>query len=351
MSDDIIKFIDKKFNVNTDIINSFCKKFNLSENTYLDILKLIMKGDLSFDSIKEDEILNNDSDKIKDFIEKSNLEKYCKQNYLNYEILTSAIVKSYSEQNKLNNDFSENIKKLKDMTVISNLKTLEEKVIKCYTMSYFHNIYYIKNGDVSKYVKNLNIELGSTLLKNMSTMGFYLNNNKKANILTNITKDILIDVAPFLILFQTKNNSDYYNYKDLEENVSELTRKLTDFSENKTSIKIDNLDIEDKNFLNILMKQVIEKPKAMAGGGYSQYIGKISKNLLKTKAFDNILNDVNLDNFSYGYVNLTNTTVKGLNLIKQKENNCIVKVVINDEYLNKYTKTRLLNRNQGYILK
>ena len=126
---------------------------------------------------------------------------------------------------------------------------------------------------------------------------------------------------------------------------------MTDYSEETVFINTDNLDIEDKNFLNILMKQIIEKPNSLKGGGNSQYIGKISKQLLKTRAFKEYLKDINIENYSYGYVNLVNSKINGLNLIKQKDNNCLVKIVIDNDYLNKYTKTRLLNRNQGYILK
>ena len=259
--------------------------------------------------------------------------------------------KYYKEKDKLNQDYTQNIKNLKEMNVMSKFKNIEDRVINCFTLSYFHNIYYLKDGNVKRYVKNQPIELGQTLLKNMSSLGFYLNISKKANILTNINKEILIDVAPFLIIFQTESNKDYFSFEDLRQNISELTRKLSDFSENKTLIKIDNLDIEDKNFLNILMKQIIEKPNSLTGGGINQFIGKISKNLLNSVIFKNVLTDVNLNNYNYGYVNLLNNNVQGLNLIKQKDNNCIVKVVVNDEYLNKYTKTRLLNRNQNYILK
>ena len=275
---------------------------------------------------------------------------YCEMNYLNYDVILELLSKYYKEKEKLNQDYSENIKNLKEMNVISKFKNIEDTVINCFTLSYFHNIYYLKEGNVKRYVRNQPIELGETLLKNMSSLGFYLNINKKANILTNISKEVLIDVAPFLIIFQTESNKEYFNFEDLKQNISELTRKLSDFSDDKTLIKIHNLDIEDKNFLNILMKQVIEKPNILSGGGSNQFIGKIKKNLLNSVAFKNVLTDVNLNSYNYGYVNLLNNKVKGLNLIKQKDNNCIVKVIINDEYLNKYTKTRLLNRNQNYIL-
>jgi hypothetical protein len=350
LSNDIIKFVDKKLSITTDIVSSFCKKFSLSEDTYLDILKLIMKGDLTFDSISKEDSLKSNL-KLSENIETKDLKKFCEMNYLNYDIISGLLAKYYKEKDKLNQDYTQNIKNLKEMNVMSKFKNIEDRVINCFTLSYFHNIYYLKDGNVKRYVKNQPIELGQTLLKNMSSLGFYLNISKKANILTNINKEILIDVAPFLIIFQTESNKDYFSFEDLRQNISELTRKLSDFSENKTLIKIDNLDIEDKNFLNILMKQIIEKPNSLTGGGINQFIGKISKNLLNSVIFKNVLTDVNLNNYNYGYVNLLNNNVQGLNLIKQKDNNCIVKVVINDEYLNKYTKTRLLNRNQNYILK
>lgn len=350
LSNDMIKFIDKKFKITTDLISSFCKKFLLPENTYLDILKLVMKGDLSLDGVKKEELVSKEGS-FNELVSKSNLSKYCKQNYLNYEIISSALSNYFKEEGKLNQDYTENVKNLKDMTIFPKYKDITEKVIYCFSMTYFHNTFYIKNNKSFKYIRNNSLNLGSTLLKNVSSLGFYLNNNKKANILTNLNKDTLIDIAPFLIIFQTDNNKDYFNFEDLKQNISELTKKLTDYSGESIFINTDNLDIEDKNFLNILMKQIIEKPNSLTGGGNSQYIGKISKQLLKTRAFKEYLKDINIENYSYGYVNLVNSKINGLNLIKQKDNNCLVKIVVDNDYLNKYTKTRLLNRNQGYILK
>ena len=224
-------------------------------------------------------------------------------------------------------------------------------------MTYFYNLYFYNNGKYLKYVKSVNINLGETLLKNLTDLGIFINLNKTAKILINVTKDRVIDISPLLIMFQSRQNSDYLNYKDYTENITSLTKKLTSFSYNEDGIKIKNekVSFEDKNFLNILMKQIITAPESIIlnqDGGNLQYIGKISKKLLNNDNFKKLFNENNVDinKYNYAYINLQNSQIKGLNLIKNKENISTIHVVINDEYLNNYSKTRVLNRGQKYII-
>ena len=346
LSNDLITFFSNQ-NIKQDFIYKFIKKKSLSKDIFNQIVLLILKKDFTFDGIKDDELNSNDN--IDDFLNKNDLEKYCKMNNLNSEVILKTIKSFYNEIYKKIMDenyfkkYENNINNLTEMVNVNKPTKINDIIILCYSMTYFYNLYFYNSGKYFKYIKSITVNLGDTLLKNFTDLGIFINLNKTAKILINVTKDTVIDIAPLLIMFQSRQNSDYLNYKDYTENITSLTKKLTSFSYNEDGIKIKNekVSFEDKNFLNILMKQIITAPESIIlnqDGGNLQYIGKISKKLLNNDNFKKLFNENNVDinKYNYAYINLQNSQIKGLNLIKNKENISTIHVLINDEYLNNY---------------
>ena len=359
ISDNLVNFLSEKNNITTSLINKFCKKMNLSPNIHKELTKLILKGDLSLNSIKEEGLHIEGKKTMKNILEEdSNIKRYCEESYLNYEIICSFLskfLKNYSKFDKsyLTDQFSGNISNLSDMVILNKNNSNLENLIYCFSLTYFPNTFYSKNDNTYKYIKSHKITVGPNLLKNISDLAFYIRLDKNVSFITNIKKDTLIDVGYLLIMYQTLENEKFYNFEDIKQNVNILTKKITNFSYDNKNVVVDNITTEDKNFLNILMKQIIESPETLVqSGGNLEYIGKVSKKLLKSTKIFNLLKkkNIDLDSYNYAYVNLKESKLKGFNLIRETDDISSVKIVINNDYLNNYTKTRLLNRGQKILI-
>jgi hypothetical protein len=318
ISEDLNKFISNT-NHNSKNLRKFSKLNNYDLETNNLINKLILKGDLTLEGINKDENNNLFKKQIKDEIsENKTLVQYCKTNNLDFNKISNALIESLTEYIDLKSkfeDIKESIINLKQILNFPSPNDINEKIKLIFLFCHITNLYYTNNGKLYSLFNSNEIIPQYGTLKDLSTFGFYLHNNSdnKKLILSNLTKSDILNVAPYVVFNIENEGKKYLNYKDIENNMEFLFKKLNNFSYSKKEKKIiiDNINYEDINISNILMKRLISKPDLLDNqeGGFllarknplmKLHIDSIKKlfNLKEIAEEENL----QLDDFDFGYV-------------------------------------------------
>ena len=265
---------------------------------------------------------------MEDLKNNNSLREYCNINNYDFDIIVKSFSKAFNEFSSL----KPNLEKNKFQTPIIELRNLlnldipeeDNKKIKLIFLNCFNNnIFYVKEGKLTNLTLSKSLIYEKFLLENLSTFGFYLNeaiigNNKGIQVVSNITKQDILNVNPFVVKYIDDKGKEFLNYEDIERNISLVTKKFT-------NIKSTNKE----NMFNILMSQVKDKPIILnkIGGGYlAGPIQQIIKLKVESiKKLPDLIKYVNetkavIDEFNYGYVISLNADVVAFYLVKR---NCI----------------------------
>jgi len=317
----------KKYISTTKLNNRNLRKFSKINNYDLEtnnlINKLSLKGDLTLEGINKDENNYLFKKQIKDEIsENRTLLQYCNTNNFDFMKISGVLTESLTEYFDLKykfEDIKESINNLKQILNFSSPDDINEKIKLIFLFCNITNLYYTEYGKLYSLFNSQEIIPQYGILNDLSTFGFYLHNktdqksNNKKLILSNLTKSDILSIAPQVIFHIENEGKKYLNYKDIENNMEFLFKKLNNFSYSNKDKKviIDNINYEDKNISNILMKRIISKPDLLDNqeGGFlivrqnplmKLHIDSIKKipNLKEIAEFNNL----NLDDFDFGYV-------------------------------------------------
>jgi hypothetical protein len=366
ISENLIKFlINNELNVKN--ITEFCKIYNFDSSRYDEIIKLILKGDISIKGINDDKnvyiknIVSNDMLK-----ENNTLKEYCKLHNFNFDIVVNSFSSALSEflffadqlkENKFTNSLDNLQKILKISIPEDDIQKIKLISLFCYT----NNIFYIKNGKFFSLLSSeeLQKDTSESLLPNISSLGFFLQKNSAFDsdgiqIISNISKSDILNISPFIVKYINGKGQEFLNYKDIENNVSIITKKYSNFT-----IKIDDQLNNDNNISNILMSQIIDKPSIMnkIGGGYYN-IGPIQRimklKMESVKKLPDLVEYINkskavIDQYQYAYVISLNSDVVGFFLVKEIAYRTIFIYKIFDDVNSYYSLYQKLSR-EGYII-
>lgn len=330
-------------------ISKFCKINNYNKEKYNEIINLVLKG--SFDSYQIDDDKDIDNTTIKDSINNNILNQYSNLNNLNYDIISKSLVESLNKylyiKNKLlsntkkNASFYDSLDNLKEIININMPYNEIQKIKTIFLTCYLNNICYNYNNKTYSIYSSKLLKKNLNIINDLSQIIFYLNSNlnDEISILSNITKNDLLNVAPLSIKFIPSKVQKLVgiNYKDIKNNLHLITKNNTNFYDNKgVKINVDNKEYEDKNFSNILMSQIISNPSILnQSGGYpysSNFLFKVKIESFKKfkKLPDLVDKSIDINKFSYVYLNYVNFKLCGLFLVQKRMDQLVYVVSILD---------------------
>ena len=318
------------------------------------LFKLILKGNITLNNINKESnnILSKPLIKEELLLDKT-LIQFCNINDLDYNNIVTTFTQSISEYMKIKlnidemKDSIENLKKILNLSIPDNIT---EKVKLIFFYSHISNIYYINDNKFYSLYNSQEFKPQYGSLKNLSTLGFYLLSDNLKNlklIFSNLTKSDILNIAPQIILYIKNQGKKYLSYKDIQNNIEFILKKINHFSYSNTSkdqqFTIDNMNIQDKNISNILMKRIMNNTKRLDntqnGGLYliRRPISMIKIHIDTIKKMDNLKElakkfNLNLDEFHYGYVAYNIDNLVGFYLCKIMEPHVILMNVVLNNY-------------------
>ena len=260
--------------LNYKTILDFCKYNNFDVEKTNFINKLILKGDISFEGIANDDNTNLVNNNIKSILENNDtLKEFCKINNFDFEkisfALSDSLIEYYSLKSKFD-EFKDSIENLRIILNLPNISNLNDNVKIIFLFCFVKNLYYMNKGDIFSLINSQKVPAEFNFLSDLSTFGFYLkssnngNDNGSISILSNLTKIDILNLMPTIIYFIKNEGKKYLNYKDIELNIDTLFNKINRFSysndEKQIYINIDGIKYTDNNISNILMKRLIAQP-------------------------------------------------------------------------------------------
>ena len=328
---------------------------------YENIIKLILNNDVTVDGIKEENVLIDISLISKNINQNKSLLNYCINKDLNFiiisKIVSDSILKFLNFFDKFKrNKFKNSIDNLTNLLSFNTPKNDIQKIKIIFLYCYSNNIIYNKNG-ISYNLFSSEVEnIKKSLISNISNHAFFLNKNSFDNnleILSNITKEEILNIVPYVIRYINDKGKDQLNYKDLENNINFITQKFSNIKNKKLDNQI------DKNISNIYMEQIILKPSILnkKGGLYfNNYpVRLIMKlNIDSVKKIPELLEHVEkskakIDFYKLAYVITSNSNLIGFFLVKKiAPRTLFIYKVVNYHNSYAYLHSKLTSKN--YII-
>lgn len=325
--DDIIlnetKEISKKI-ANQNITNihdilALCKKYNYNIQKYNSIIKSLLEGKFSEETLLES--ISDDNNKLvkEELLKFNDIKEYLKLVKIDYDEMIYILEKSIKDRyliNKFSEKYNTELKNINNMFQYNKIND-EFKIIMLSFLSVFINSVYFKEGDITRNIySNIKLNLKKKYnLETLNELGFYCSNKDFIEILSNIRIDDLKMINPLI-----SNN--------VRENPI--------------------IKQESNNNLNLFVQNI---NNMLEGGFYYQNMIKFSLKLsldtLKKILPDDIKNDIN--NYNYGYVitDINNNT--GVYLIKKELFNIVkIKKINGTDFIDRFITNKFLS--YGFIV-
>ena len=241
---DISKKLSSKNIKDINDVLEFCKKNNFNIQKYNSIVKSLLDGDFSEDTINE-KTSNEDNKLIKEELLKNrDVKDYLKSiKVKNYDEIISLIEKSIKEKIKINNFKSKNKNKLNEINKMFKLSSVKDDfkiILLSFLSTFIDNVYFRENEVTRNIYSNQKLNLKKMYnLEILYDLGFYctINNNNNIEFLSNIRVDDLKMINP-IISNNVKQNpfikyDNKINYKLFLSNINNNTLKGGFFFVNK----------------------------------------------------------------------------------------------------------------------
>ena len=356
----LLNFYENK-NLDVETVTEFCKTHLLDSKMYENIIKLILNNDVTIDGIKEQNKLIDISLISKNINQNKSLLNYCINKDLNFtiiaKIVSDSILKFLNYFDKFKrNKFSNSINNLKNLLSLNTPKNNIQKIKIIFLYCYSNNIIYNKNGIIYNLFSSNVENIKKNLLSDISNHAFFLNKsyiNNSLEILSNITKEEILNFVPNVIRYIDDKGKDQLNYKDLENNINFITQKFSNIKNKKIDNQI------DKNISNIYMEQIILKPSILnkKGGLYfnNHPVRLIMKlNIESVKKIPELMEHVEkskakIDFYKLAYVITSNSSLIGFFLVKKiAPRTLFIYKVVNYHNSYAYLHSKLTSKN--YII-
>lgn len=324
--DDIIlketQEISKKIvNQNITSINDvlkFCKKNNYNLQKYNSIIKSLLEGKFSEDTLLES-ISDENNKLVKDELLKNNdIKEYLNLEKIDYDLIINMLERSIKDRymiNKFNETYSTELNNLNKMFKLDKYKD-EFKIIILSFLSVFIDSVYFREGEITRNIySNIKLNLKNRYnLENLNNLGFYCLNKDYIEILSNLKMDDLKMINP-LISNNVKENP--LIQKESNHNLN-LFLKITD-----NDMLVGGFHYQNKIKLNL----------------------KISLDTLKKiiPTFEKDYSD-EMKNYDYGYIisDIYNNT--GVYLIKKELFNIVkIKKIMGTEFIDRFITNKFLS--------
>ena len=301
------KFDDKIFNETKDIkkkitnhnissikdIIKICKKYKYDSQKYNSIIKSLLDGDFSEETLLEN--ISDDNNKLikEELLKNNDIKEYLKLVNVDYDEIISLLETTIKERysiNKFNEKYNDELKDINSMFKFGKYKDELNIIILSFLSSFIHFVYFRENDNTRNIYSNIKLNLKKNYnLENLNNLGFYCSNKNYIENLSNIRKEELFIINP-LISNIVENNS---------------------LIESNNQINI-NLFIKDNNIKGGFLFRPFIKHSL-----------KLSINTLNKIIPDDLKN--NFDDYDLGYVILDNLNNLGIYVVK-KENFNIIKI-------------------------